>query len=74
MKRGIELAGEFMAAILDNPALLERVPDGATITLVPDDDPDLAEANISAGLDAVRRGEPRDAAADNGDATASARN
>ena len=57
MKRGIELAGEYIAAILENPTLLERVPDGTTITLVPDDDPELAESNISVGLDAVRRGE-----------------
>ena len=54
--RNLDLAGAFTAMILDNPALAEQVPPGATLVLVPDDDPDLMRHNIAAALQAFASG------------------
>lgn len=40
-------AGDLLLAQLDDPALLERVPTGATLVLIPDDDHALADYNLA---------------------------
>ncbi len=40
-----------------NPAVARDIPQGATIILIPDDDPELAEAEIKAGMVALGRGQ-----------------
>ena len=41
----IALAGRFLAAMFDDPALLGDLAAGEQIVLLPDDDPDLAMSN-----------------------------
>lgn len=45
--RNLDLAGELLLSQLDDPALVERVPAEATLVLIPDDDPTLAEHNLT---------------------------
>lgn len=44
--RTIDLAFDFLRDALDDPAVLDRIPDGATVVMLPDDDPGLAAANL----------------------------
>lgn len=57
VERNITLAFDFMAAIVDDPSLLDTIPEGATLVFLPDDDPAMVESNIQLGTDLVRRGE-----------------
>ena len=45
----IDLAGRFIDSLFDNPALLDEIPDGASVVILPDDDPRLARMNEEAG-------------------------
>jgi hypothetical protein len=53
--KNIDLA--FADAILNDPNMLERIPDGATIVLIPKDDPEQAAYNIQLGVAAVEAGD-----------------
>lgn len=46
----------FTQSVIADPAV-DDVPAGATLVLLPAADPALLEANIAAGLAAIRRGE-----------------
>lgn len=46
----------FTQAIVDDPSILEDVPEGATVVLIPNDDPELAEVNYQRAIEAARRG------------------
>ena len=54
--RNLELAGLIAGALLDDPTLLERMPQGATLVPIPDDDPALRQHNLNAALDAFASG------------------
>lgn len=57
VERSIELAFAFVRAEMANPDLNEqRIPNRASLALIPDDDPELAELAIQSGLRAVQRG------------------
>lgn len=58
IERNIDGTFDFLRTILDNPALLDRIPDGADIVLSHDDDPALSAANQHAGLNGQRVGRP----------------
>jgi hypothetical protein len=47
---------DLTRAVLVDPTLLDEIPDGVTLVLLPDDDPDVAAEQIEAGLFAVREG------------------
>ena len=53
----IELALRFTLALFEDPAKLDEFPDGATLVLLPDDDPDLAESNLQGGIRMIRAGQ-----------------
>jgi hypothetical protein len=55
-ERNIELAFSFMHDILDDPALLDEIPEGTTLVLIPSDDPTTAEANLEIAMAEVRKG------------------
>lgn len=56
-ERNITLSFEFAKSIVDDPAILDEVPDGATLVLLPSDEPDLARENLRLGIAAAERGE-----------------
>lgn len=45
--RNIELTGEFLQAIFTDPSLVESIPFGASVFLIPADDPATAESNLA---------------------------
>lgn len=55
--RNISLSFEFAKSIIDDPTILEAIPEGSTLVLVPENEPDLAEENLRLGVEAARRGE-----------------
>jgi hypothetical protein len=55
--RNLTLSFDLASAIVDDPALLDEIPEGATVIFLPDDDPELATANRAIGLAALDRGE-----------------
>ncbi len=56
----IDLAFRFLGEAFDEPARLERIPDGASLVFVPDDDPDLAQANLARAVKLADEGHPVD--------------
>ncbi len=56
-EKNLDLAFDLFEAAFNDPMLLVDVPQGATLVLMPDDDPELFAANIEIGLAALRRGE-----------------
>jgi hypothetical protein len=55
--KSFDLARRWGLALIDDPALLDEIPQGANLVLVPDDDPAFADAKIELGIAAIRRGE-----------------
>jgi hypothetical protein len=44
--RNIRLTGRFLAEVMDDPDILNEIPDDAIVVLIPPDDPELAQYNI----------------------------
>lgn len=57
VERSIDEAFEIGRAIIADPSLLDDIPNGATLVLLPDDDPDRSEERKALGLAALERGE-----------------
>jgi Family of unknown function (DUF5647) len=55
-RRNLELSRRWALAILADPTLLDEIPEGCDLELLPDDDPELSALNIELGLAALRRG------------------
>lgn len=47
LTRNLEIAQRELLAQLEHPELLAQIPDGATVVVIPDDDPDLAAYNLA---------------------------
>ena len=56
-KKNHILGIEFDRYVLENPDFLDKIPDGAEIVFLPEDDPELCEENIR--LSRVHREEGR---------------
>lgn len=56
--RDSEWTLEFLQSILADPSILDEIPEGATVYLLPDDDPGLVEANLKGAERARQRGYP----------------
>lgn len=54
--RDTELWSAFLHSIVDDPEILNDIPDGAAVILLPDDDPELLEMNLQRGLEAAKSG------------------
>ena len=54
--RGITLTFDFTRAIVENPDILDDIPNGALVVLIPPDDPELATREIEAGIAWLRQG------------------
>jgi hypothetical protein len=55
-RKNNELFAMFMQHILDNPDLMDQIPDGADIIFLPDSDPLLRQANLELGQEREREG------------------
>ena len=55
--KNIDLAFKLLGEVLDNPELLDDIPSGATVVILPDNDPEQASDNLRRGIAAVRRGD-----------------
>ncbi len=51
------LGFDLLEAALRDPSLLDGIPDGVTLVLLPVDDPEAATRSVQLGLDAIDRGE-----------------
>ena len=49
---------EFLQSILADPSILDEIPEGAAVYLLPDDDPELVEANLKGAERSRQRGYP----------------
>ena len=56
VEKNMTLSFEFERYILEHPELLEQIPDGAQVVLLPQDDPELYRIN----LDAARKAREAD--------------
>ena len=45
-KKNLDLFHEFMMYALENPEILDRIPKGAQLVILPEDDPQLCENNL----------------------------
>lgn len=44
--KNLMLSHEFDLYVLENPEILEQIPDNSEIALLPEDDPELAKINL----------------------------
>ena len=65
MRKKIRLAGRLLREALDDPSILDAIPDGASVILLPYDDPETGVLNLglaeqlAASSETVRlQGEP----------------
>jgi hypothetical protein len=54
--KNLELGRHFTLSIFEDPFLLDDIPDGITLILIPDDDEELAKANMEMMVGVVRSG------------------
>ncbi len=57
MERSIHLSFDFATLILQDPSISDDIPNGVTLVLIPNDDPELAATKIARGMEAIHRGE-----------------
>jgi hypothetical protein len=57
VEKNITLSFEFERYILEHPEVLEQMPDGARVVLLPRDDPELYRINLHAAQKALEEGE-----------------
>lgn len=56
IERYYELSDAFVDAYFDDASILEDIPNGSTLILVPDDDPELAKFSLREGVRAAEEG------------------
>lgn len=56
-EKNITLSFEFERYILENPQLLERIPQGAEVVLLPKDDPELYRLNLETAQSREQEGD-----------------
>ncbi len=45
-KRNLDLLNEFMKIAFDQPDILDKIPEGAELVILPENDPELFKANL----------------------------
>jgi hypothetical protein len=56
VKKNLELVRRFTLYHFEDPSLLDDILDGITLSLIPDDDEDLARVNLEMALGVARSG------------------
>lgn len=57
ISRTIALGFDFVQAIIDDPSIADDIPNGVTLVLIPDDDPELAEREFESAIESARKGQ-----------------
>jgi len=57
VEKNITLSFEFERYLLEHPEMLEQIPNGAQVVLLPQDDPELYQINLKAAQEARRAGD-----------------
>lgn len=57
-QRNHQLFALFMQQVLDNPALTKRIPKGAQVIFLPENDRELYRANLKLGKAVEKEGNP----------------
>lgn len=57
VEKNITLSFEFERYLLEHPEMLEQIPDGAQVVLLPQDDPELYLINLNTAQKALQTGE-----------------
>ena len=55
-RKSIALTADFIRASFDDARVLDGIPDGATLILLPADDPAFVDESIQLGIEAIREG------------------
>lgn len=55
-ERDIELSVAFVNAFYDDVSILDDIPNGSTLVLLPDDDPELAKFNLEQAVRSAQNG------------------
>ena len=50
------MAFDWLQSVIDDPSVLDQIPNHASIVLLPQDDPEQFEANLAMAMDAARKG------------------
>jgi hypothetical protein len=58
MKRNMDLHAEWMKYSFENPAVLDRIPKGAVLVILPEDDKELYEENYKVLEENRKKGIP----------------
>jgi hypothetical protein len=56
-KKNLLLGIEFDKYLIEHPALIEKIPQGAYVVLLPEYDPDLFKANMRLARKRIKEGE-----------------
>ena len=55
-EKNIDLTFNWLHSVLDDPSILEEIPNHASIVFLPEDDPELCEANLQMAMNSARQG------------------
>lgn len=58
VKKNLDLHAEWMRYAFENPDILDKIPKGATLVILPEDDPELYRENSKTMEEYKRRGLP----------------
>ncbi len=59
VSKNIDLSFEFLEYLFEHPEMVEHIPDGAHIAILPEDDPELAELKLQMATEAsMKDGKP----------------
>jgi hypothetical protein len=58
MKKNLDLHAEWMKYTFENPDVLDRIPNGAVLVILPEDDKDLYDENYRTLEENKRKGIP----------------
>lgn len=55
-RKTIGLTADFIEAAMDDASILDGIPSGSVLVLLPSDDPSFVAESIEMGIEAVRQG------------------
>ena len=56
MRENLDLLNEFMKYAFDHPQILDKIPSGAEVVILPLDDPDLMRENMKMAENHIKAG------------------